>query len=126
MIRRPPRSTRTDTLFPDTTLFRSNQLAPVALEAGAALGAEALEVVADAGYGDAAQVKACDEAGVTTYVPHPRAVNTRGDFFDKSRFAYDTGSDSYRCPGGRQLRFRNVSGKDRARNYRAAAIGRAH
>src|SRR3546814_2595502 len=24
MIRRPPRSTRTDTLFPDTTLFRSN------------------------------------------------------------------------------------------------------
>src|SRR3546814_7948258 len=25
MIRRPPRSTRTDTLFPDTTLFRSEQ-----------------------------------------------------------------------------------------------------
>src|SRR3546814_19588559 len=27
MIRRPPRSTRTDTLFPYTTLFRSEQLA---------------------------------------------------------------------------------------------------
>src|SRR3546814_20322317 len=26
MIRRPPRSTRTDTLFPYTTLFRSDQL----------------------------------------------------------------------------------------------------
>src|SRR3546814_16350861 len=26
MIRRPPRSTRTDTLFPYTTLFRSNQV----------------------------------------------------------------------------------------------------
>src|SRR3546814_13011073 len=26
MTRRPPRSTRTDTLFPDTTLFRSNYL----------------------------------------------------------------------------------------------------
>src|SRR3546814_7953396 len=25
MIRRPPRSTRTDTLFPDTTLFRSGE-----------------------------------------------------------------------------------------------------
>src|SRR3546814_18015221 len=25
MIRRPPRSTRTDTLFPDTTLFRSTE-----------------------------------------------------------------------------------------------------
>src|SRR3546814_6153244 len=29
MIRRPPRSTRTDTLFPDTTLFRSQASGPV-------------------------------------------------------------------------------------------------
>src|SRR3546814_9851909 len=29
MIRRPPRSTRTDTLFPYTTLFRSSRLDPV-------------------------------------------------------------------------------------------------
>src|SRR3546814_3296582 len=29
MIRRPPRSTRTDTLFPYTTLFRSHQLGEV-------------------------------------------------------------------------------------------------
>src|SRR3546814_9285104 len=28
MIRRPPRSTRTDTLFPDTTLFRSTKIVP--------------------------------------------------------------------------------------------------
>src|SRR3546814_19922163 len=28
MIRRPPRSTRTDTLFPYTTLFRSNRVVP--------------------------------------------------------------------------------------------------
>src|SRR3546814_10042253 len=36
MIRRPPRSTRTDTLFPDTTLFRScardGKPAPVILD----------------------------------------------------------------------------------------------
>src|SRR3546814_882398 len=29
MIRRPPRSTRTDTLFPYTTLFRSNEAAVI-------------------------------------------------------------------------------------------------
>src|SRR3546814_7492684 len=29
MIRRPPRSTRTDTLFPSTTLFRSTDPAPI-------------------------------------------------------------------------------------------------
>src|SRR3546814_15187256 len=32
MIRRPPRSTRTDTLFPYTTLFRSHELWTVASE----------------------------------------------------------------------------------------------
>src|SRR3546814_953602 len=36
MIRRPPRSTRTDTLFPYTTLFRSG-LAKAALKSGARL-----------------------------------------------------------------------------------------
>src|SRR3546814_10937603 len=38
MIRRPPRSTRTDTLFPDTTLFRCGDAAQV--EHGAAQGLE--------------------------------------------------------------------------------------
>src|SRR3546814_17158120 len=33
MIRRPPRSTRTDTLFPYTTLFRSLAIAGVAVHA---------------------------------------------------------------------------------------------
>src|SRR3546814_7327638 len=31
MIRRPPRSTRTDTLFPYTTLFRSDRIEPALL-----------------------------------------------------------------------------------------------
>src|SRR3546814_9104975 len=34
MIRRPPRSTRTDTLFPDTTLFRSGRVASLKLAQG--------------------------------------------------------------------------------------------
>src|SRR3546814_14325577 len=33
MIRRPPRSTRTDTLFPYTTLFRSTRVQPVLVAA---------------------------------------------------------------------------------------------
>src|SRR3546814_12019823 len=33
MIRRPPRSTRTDTLFPYTTLFRSHSIAAIGDEA---------------------------------------------------------------------------------------------
>src|SRR3546814_14019218 len=37
MIRRPPRSTRTDTLFPDTTLFRSGVDTPPAELSGSDL-----------------------------------------------------------------------------------------
>src|SRR3546814_10443564 len=33
MIRRPPRSTRTDTLFPYTTLFRSEYVDPAGIDA---------------------------------------------------------------------------------------------
>src|SRR3546814_5491633 len=45
MIRRPPRSTRTDTLFPYTTLFRSceNELGPEII-IGATTGAQADKV----------------------------------------------------------------------------------
>src|SRR3546814_11052284 len=38
MIRRPPRSTRTDTLFPYTTLFRSEMIAAAGLEHPGQLG----------------------------------------------------------------------------------------
>src|SRR3546814_9251206 len=38
MLRRPPRSTRTDTLFPYTTLFRSNPPAAWTIAASSAIG----------------------------------------------------------------------------------------
>src|SRR3546814_12883468 len=54
MIRRPPRSTRTDTLFPYTTLFRSEddgEDAPDVVAGGIAeaLGAQRIEVEGDRG-----------------------------------------------------------------------------
>src|SRR3546814_16430957 len=42
MIPHPPRSTRTDTLFPYTTLFRSLQLGTFGRDIGVDQGAEAL------------------------------------------------------------------------------------
>src|SRR3546814_3860042 len=39
MLRRPPRSTRTDTLFPYTTLFRSKWITPGVIDAHSHLGA---------------------------------------------------------------------------------------
>src|SRR3546814_16241306 len=48
MIRRPPRSTRTDTLFPDTTLFRSHARADAANVEAAQVGLAKLEAVGQA------------------------------------------------------------------------------
>src|SRR3546814_17354451 len=53
MIRRPPRSTRTDTLFPYTTLFRSL----IDLQNGAVTGFEALSRWNDAGQGQISPVE---------------------------------------------------------------------
>src|SRR3546814_2294087 len=52
MIRRPPRSTRTDTLFPYTTLFRSTRrrMATDALGRGGGAGARARAWAARAGH----------------------------------------------------------------------------
>src|SRR3546814_19610954 len=46
MIRRPPRSTRTDTLFPYTTLFRSNSRTDDLWNAVEAAGAQGLTAIA--------------------------------------------------------------------------------
>src|SRR3546814_13126741 len=58
MIRRPPRSTRTDTLFPYTTLFRSetkvldrvSQLQPAAADPGMILAAHLERLVVGDGF----------------------------------------------------------------------------
>src|SRR3546814_11891563 len=62
MIRRPPRSTRTDTLFPYTTLFRSGDLKIIAIAAD-----ERLE-------GDLADVPTWKEQGADVVWAAPRGL----------------------------------------------------
>src|SRR3546814_17702810 len=67
MSRRPPRSTRTDTLFPDTTLFRSARRA--ALGAGLALSLSAvLLVVLSAWRGDIASFLLIAPLGASAFL----------------------------------------------------------
>src|SRR3546814_14012929 len=65
MIRRPPRSTRTDTLFPYTTLFRSVPTSIWLIGCGNMAGAMLRQWVASG---------AVDPAGVTVIKPSPRGV----------------------------------------------------
>ena len=85
-------------------------LAEMALRAKATLGVEKLEVVADMGYYDGAEVKQCAEAGITTYIPKPlTSVNKKRGLFTKQDFVYDDEKDCYRCRAGEELTYRYQS-----------------
>ncbi|MGA8745926.1 MAG: IS1182 family transposase [Solirubrobacterales bacterium] len=89
------------------------QLSTMAGEAKAAMGVEALDVVADRGYFDGEEVLACEALSVTPYVPKPltsgAAANGR---FGKQDFVYLPGDDVYRCPAGEPLSRRFTTVED--------------
>lgn len=99
----------------------NTQLEPMARRAQAVLGVGALEVVADAGYSNAAQFAACEQAGITPYVPPNRATNNKGDgtFFKAASFLYDASSDTCRCPAGKALTLMQVHRTQLHRVYAA-------
>jgi len=83
------------------------QLADVALEAKANLELTKTEVVADAGYYNAAEVSRCVERGITPYIPKSdTSANTARGLYGKSQFKYDAAKDVYVCPAGVELTYR--------------------
>jgi transposase len=84
-----------------------HQLATVALEAKANLELKQAEVVADAGYYNAAEVSRCVERGITPYIPKSdTSANTARGLYGKSRFKHDAVKDVYVCPAGVELTYR--------------------
>jgi hypothetical protein len=99
------------------------QLANVALAAKANLAVKPAEVVADAGYYNAAEVDRCAEQGLTAYVPKAdTSANTARGLYGKSRFRYDEKKDVYVCPAGGELthRFNTYELGRELRCYRAS------
>jgi len=106
-------------------LADNRSLLPMATAAKEALGAETLSVVADAGYSNGEQLKGCEQAGITPYVPVQRALNNQGEgrYFERAAFAYDAGADTYRCPAGELLRRKTINREARLVLYSTAACG---
>jgi transposase len=70
------------------------QLANVALEAKANLELKQADVVADAGYYNAAEVSRCVERGITPYISKAdTSANTARGLYGKSQFQYDAQKD---------------------------------
>lgn len=106
-------------------LADNRSLLPMATATQDALGAETLSVVADAGYSNGEQLKGCEQAGITPYVPVQRAINNQGKgrYFERAAFAYDASADTYRCPAGELLRRKTINSEARLVLYSSAACG---
>ncbi len=82
----------------------SGQLSEMATRAKDIIGADDLTVVADRGYFDGEQLRACDEASITTFVPKPQTSGSKAKgLFGKQDFVYLPDEDAYRCPAGETL-----------------------
>jgi len=80
------------------------QLAMMAEQARAATGITELTVVADRGYFSGDEILACDQAGITPFVPKPLNSNSKAEGrFGKPDFIYIASDDEYRCPAGQRL-----------------------
>src|SRR3546814_8997631 len=114
MIGRPPRSTRTDTLFPYTTLFRSARES----------GADAVHP----GYGflseNARFAEALAAAGIAFIGPKPRAIAAMGDKIESKRLAHEAGVNT--VPGYLGVIADAAEAVRIAREVGYPEIGRAH
>ena len=81
-------------------------LANTAKAAKAALDVEELEAVADRGYFDGEEIKACDEAGITVTLPKRMTSGAKSEGrFGKQDFIYLADENVYRCPAGEKLQY---------------------
>jgi hypothetical protein len=83
------------------------QLAKMAQRAKTDLKVDELSVVADRGYYCSQEIQACDEAGVTAYVPKPQTSGNRAKGqFGRDAFRYIAQDDAYECPASERLAWR--------------------
>jgi transposase len=88
------------------------QLTAISEKAKAAMGVEALDVLADRGYFSGEEILACEAIGVTPYVPKPLTSGAKAaGRFGKQDFVYLPDQDVYRCPADERLTWRFTSEK---------------
>ena len=94
------------------------QLTHMAKLARMAIDTKELTIVADRGYFKGEEILACQDAGITTYLPRPQTSRsiTKG-LFSKRDFQYQPEADEYRCPAGERLIWRMTQKKDGQRHH---------
>src|SRR5881227_1064729 len=89
------------------------QLANVGRQAKEVLGVDKLEAVADRGYYNSTEIKACDDACIAVTLPKPMTSGAKSDGrFGKQDFVYNAAEDVYRCPAGEKLTYHMTTEQD--------------
>lgn len=84
-----------------------SQLFSMSKKAREQMGIDDLKVIADRGYYKGAEIKACEDAGITTYIPKTyTSGNKAKGLYVKNDFSYFEKEDVYRCPAGEILKWR--------------------
>jgi transposase len=83
----------------------AGQLHGMAKAAKDGLEVKSLQVLADAGYYNSWDLKACEDDSITAYVPLQEGNNKleKQGRFGRKDFSYDASADVYRCPAGQLL-----------------------
>jgi transposase len=97
-----------------------HQLLNMTEQARTEMGVETLDAVADRGYYEGEEIKACEEFGITVTLPKPQTSGSKAaGRFGKQDFVYVAADDVYRCPAGERLTYRyaNVEEGKTLRRY---------
>jgi hypothetical protein len=104
-----------------------SQLSNMARQAKEAINSNELSVLADRGYFSGPEILACEEAGITPYVPKTQTSNNQAKgLFGKRDFIYIAKDDEYECPAGERLiyRFTRDEAKKTIHRYWSSACPR--
>src|SRR3979490_1881478 len=95
-----------------------HQLSNMAEQARTEMGVETLDAVADRGYYEGEEIKACEESGITVTLPKPQTSGAKAaGRFGKQDFVYVAADDVYRCPAGERLTYR-FTGEEHGKKLR--------
>jgi hypothetical protein len=84
-----------------------SHLLPMAIAAKAEIGVGEMTALADRGYYEGEQIRACVAVGILPLVPKPNTSPARAKgLWGKNDFTYEPATDTYRCPLGKQLPLR--------------------
>jgi transposase len=83
-----------------------------------------IDLLADKGYHNGADIAYCERKGVRTFIPPSNPHHQKPEGFRKSDFEYDPSTDTYICPDGQTLAVELIyKKKNNRRNYRVKRYG---